>query len=941
MKKDNDVHEENNVDNEIHERTIRELLRQVSERNRISSLLKNENEKLAQQLAQKTFKDNDILKSIEAKKAEFDIAIEKAQKAILDRDNQITALNGQLQEESSRTKTLELSVADRDSQIAALNGQLQKAIDRIRVLEPEISKRDDEITMLNGQLQQLTYQAQALDKEVAEMRDSILWQFVTGCHNNIIERTLPHCTKRRAVYDLGLKSGRILVKEGFEGLWWHYNERKRVKTFENGMGLQPKRETKSINNNVVLEDLKLEKIIFPKLVADPEVSIVIPIYNNSKYTYNCLKSILKTKNSHFEIVAVDDASYDETSDLLRNIENIQIVKNDNNQGFIRSCNKGAKLSHGKYILFLNNDTIVTENWLENLLEVIKKDQVGVVGAKLIYPDGKLQEAGDIVWDDASAWNYGKGDDPDKPEYNFVREVDYCSGAALLIWRDLFEKIGGFDERFNPAYYEDVDLCFSIRNLGYKVLYQPRSVIIHFEGVSSGTDLISGAKKYQGINRAKFLEKWKNILVREHHKPDSRNLFLARVRRRTGKNILVIDHYVPTFDKDAGSYRMYNFLKIMVDLGHKVTFIGDNHSKIEPYTTILQQYGVEVLYEPYIQSIEEYLAENGKYYDIVILSRAHIAKDHIYTARKYCNKAKIVFDTVDLQFLRELRRSEVENNQVIFIESEKLKELELRLARLSDVTLVVSPVEKEILMKEEPSLRIDVISLIQEVKTCKTPFSERKDILFLGGFGHPPNADAVNWFAKEIFPIIKEQIAGIKFYVIGNTPPKEINSLASEDIIVTGFVEDLTPYFDKCRVFVAPLRYGSGVKGKITQSMSFGLPVVTTVIGAEGIGLEDGINALIANEPKKFAEKVMMLYKDEELWNKLSEKSIENVADNFSYEVATIMIKNLIETLSSAKIMHEANRYDLTGIKPDLNENGLIDHLSPHDESLISKDTLRC
>ena len=785
------------------------------------------------------------------------------------------------------------TVGDRDKNITKINSALQAKDTQITELTSALQAKDTQITELTSALQakdaqiaELTSAMQTKDAQIAEIQQSIVWRLLMKYHSGFVERLLLPGTKRRRIYDLGLKGGRILVNEGLRSFWWHYKLYRHLK--KSGRQLNKHRK-KKLN----LKNWNGERLIFPKYSENPDVSIIIPVHNNIKFTFNCLKSILKNTQGLFEIIVVDDASYDETPNLLNNVENIKIIKNDENRGFVDSCNIGAKVSKAKYLLFLNNDTIVTENWLEPLKNAIEKDNVGAVGAKLVYPDGKLQEAGGIIWNDASGWNYGRYDDPDKPEYNFVREVDYCSGAALLVRRDLFEKFGGFDERFKPGYYEDTDLCFSIRSSGYKVLYQPESVVIHFEGITGGTDITSGVKKYQEINKEKFFKKWFDILEKEQYEPDSTNLFLARDRRK-GKNILVIDHYVPTFDRDSGSYRMHNLLKILTELGHKVTFIGDNLARFESYTSILQRHGVEVVYAPYIKSIEEYLTKNGRFFDIVILSRAHIATNHISSVKKYCDKAKLVFDTVDLQFLRESRRAKIENNEIVLKEADKLKKLEFQLARMSDITFVVSPVEKEIMLKEDPSLRIEVISNIHEIKQLEKGFSERRDIMFLGGFAHIANVDAVKWFVKEIYPLIKEKIPDVKFYVVGNEPPKDVKSLSSDDIIVTGYVKDLTPYFENCRVFVSPLRYGAGVKGKINHSMSHGLPVVTTFIGAEGIGLVEGVDTLIADAPREFAEKVIELYENEELWNTLSRSSIENVRKNYSHEVIKERLENVFE-----------------------------------------------
>src|ERR1700692_2323631 len=227
-------------------------------------------------------------------------------------------------------------------------------------------------------------------------------------------------------------------------------------------------------------------------------SVIIPAYNHCAVTMRCLRSIADTwfDTLRIEIIVVDDCSTDETPAVLASIPGITVVRNATNQGFIRSCNRGASVSTGGYLCFLNNDTEVRNAWLDYLVSTADADPaVGAVGAKLVYPDGRLQESGNIIWRDGSGWNYGRQDDPADPLFSFVREVDYCSGACLLVRTELFNQIGGFSKDLIPAYYEDVDLCFALRDLGYKVMVDPRSVVVQYEGVSSGIDLRSDVQKY--------------------------------------------------------------------------------------------------------------------------------------------------------------------------------------------------------------------------------------------------------------------------------------------------------------------------------------------------------------------------------------------------------------------------------------------------------------
>lgn len=362
------------------------------------------------------------------------------------------------------------------------------------------------------------------------------------------------------------------------------------------------------------------------------------------------------------------------------------------------------------------------------------------------------------------------------------------------------------------------------------------------------------------------------------------------------HILVVDRHIPFFDRDAGSYRMFNVLKVLADLGYRVTFIGDNFEHIEPYDTIHEQSGIEILYPPRIGSFQKYLSQSGQMFDIVMLSRPNIAKKHLKNIRKYCRNANIVFDTVDLRSLRMSRLAALKQDQRLSINAYLSKQTELSVAKACDATLVVSENEKNLLLDEIPSLNIHVVSGIFDISLPEKGFSHRENLMFLGSFSHLPNADGVGWFLKEIFPKIKEAIPGIKIFIVGDNSIQDIQALSSDDVIFTGYVQDLCKLFNQCRVFVAPLRCGAGIKGKIYHSMSYGLPVVTTTIGAEGMGVIDGWNVLIADDPALFSKKVIQLYQQEELWNTLSRNSLEYIHNNHSFEKSKGHIRSVIGSI---------------------------------------------
>lgn len=616
------------------------------------------------------------------------------------------------------------------------------------------------------------------------------------------------------------------------------------------------------------------------------VSIVIPVFNKGLMTFNCLESILAHSSIAYEVVVIDNNSDAETAKILNAMAGIRLVRNTDNKGFVEACNQGAAAAVGENILFLNNDTLVTENWLTAMVAPLEDARVGVVGAKLIFPNGRLQEAGGIIWQDGTGWNHGRDDDPTLPQYNYRREVDYCSGACLLIRQGLWRELGGFDLRYAPAYYEDTDLCFAARAKGYKVIYQPEAEIIHLEGASAGTDLTSGYKRFQPINQAKFLDKWREVLKKDHFRgPDS--LYLARERGKS-RRAVVVDHYAPTFDKDSGSLRMMTLLGILNELDYKVVFWPHNLLYHPRYSLVLQRMGIETLYGP--ADFDHYCHQHGQDLDLIILSRPHVAIDFIYAAKRL-SRARVIYDTVDLHFLREARRAEIDGVPA----SQETKDTELFLIDQADEVLVVSDVEKGVLEQLGFSGKVSLVSNIHTVEKIDRPFSQRHGLMFIGGFDHTPNEDGIIWFVREILPLIRKELPEIPLTIVGSNPTAPVMALASEGISVTGYVEDVRPFFADSRIFVCPLRYGAGVKGKIGQSMALGLPVVMTSVGAEGLGVNNGEEAMIADGAQDFANKVVALYQDQNQWEKLVRGGISLIEHRFSPQVVRDTLSKLLNT----------------------------------------------
>jgi GT2 family glycosyltransferase len=614
-------------------------------------------------------------------------------------------------------------------------------------------------------------------------------------------------------------------------------------------------------------------------VDDPRASVVIPVYNQIDYTLRCLESRASSGDATpFEVIVVDDGSTDDSREILARLENVRVLTHHVNRGYVAASNKGMAVAKGEYVVLLNNDTLVHPGCIDALVSTADSDcTVGIVGARLLYPDGWLQEAGGIIWADGHGWNYGKGADPHASQYGFVREVDYCSAACLLVRGDLLRELGGFDLRFSPGYYEDADLAFAARARGYRVVYQPSACAFHVEGVSHGTDVTEGVKRHQVPNRVTFQAKWHRELQAQQPNDPSR---LLRARdRRTGQRALVLDHTVPTYDRDAGSLRMMRIVSLLIDYGFVVTFLPTNLYPEQPYTAELQQLGVEVLYGAI--DIPAHLEAIGRHLRLCILSRPHVALPTIALVRKHAPLATLVYDTVDLHFRREMRQADLEDDDNLRRVARMTRELELALVRVSDASLTVTETERDILHDHVPDARVFVVPTIHEGVGDGPGFAARRDLLFVGNFSHPPNVDCALRLVADVMPLLRDRLPGTRLLVAGSGDTREILGLAADDIEVLGWVPDLGPLYDRVRVFVAPLQFGAGMRGKLCESMVHGLPVVTSAVGGEGIGLVHGRHALVADTPDAFAAEVVRLYTDAALWSRLASEGRAMVAENYS------------------------------------------------------------
>ena len=887
---------------------------------------------------------------------ERDMTIAALNEAIAASDKQVVNVNMTLEERDMNIAALNEAIAASDKQIVNLNMALEERDMSIAALNEAIAASDKQIVNLNMALEERDMSIAALNEAIAasDKRGVNLNQTVTQ-RDSQIENLKDEVVKRgewALRLDGELQQARALLLKITQGNSWRITlplremrrwastpKQQTRKYMQGGLrtakrlyqSLPLQHQTKAAHRNTLatyFPKLLLASGVPPETIpslamptteqiasvqcappstllhsieipssSNPLVSIIIPVFGQMSFTLRCLASIVANlPQASFEIIVVDDCSPDNSAEVLAAINGIRLIRNKQNCGFIRSCNAGASTAQGEYLHFLNNDTEVTPGWLDELLRTFREfPGTGLAGSKLIYPDGRLQEAGGIIWQDGSAWNFGRFQDPQLPVYNYAREVDYCSGASIMTPKKLFNELGGFDEHYLPAYCEDSDLALKIRDKGYRVIYQPLSTVIHYEGVTSGTDTTQGTKAYQIANSQKLFTRWQHRL--EAHQPPGTDANNAKDRRAKYR-VLVLDHCTPTPNQDAGSVTVFNLMMLLREMDFQVTFIPeDNFLYLPEYTTALQRAGIEVLYAPYFINVAQHLKEQGQRYNLAFLFRPGVIEHHLKDIRKHCPNAKVLYHTVDLHFLRMSREAELQADKVKQIAADEMKQRELAAIRASDASIVHSTLELELLRPLLPDAKLHVFPLIMDIKGTNKTFDERRDIVFVGGYQHTPNVDAVHYFVSEIMPLIRKQLPGVRFYAVGSKPPADIQALACDDVIITGFVEELTRLLDRMRISVAPLRYGAGIKGKIGTAMAVGLPVVATTLAAEGMSLTDGQNILVTECKEQFINAIVSLYQDDILWNQISKNGLEFASKTWGPEAAWGVLSGILQEIN--------------------------------------------
>jgi GT2 family glycosyltransferase len=640
---------------------------------------------------------------------------------------------------------------------------------------------------------------------------------------------------------------------------------------------------------------------------EPIVSIILILYNRAELTYMCLRSLCEHFGAEpFEVIIIDNASSDRTRILLDRVKGANIILNSENIYFPAAVNQGARAAKGKYLLLLNNDAQLLPGSLSSAVKTLESaEDIGVVGGRIILLDGSIQEAGSIIWSDGSCLGYGRGDNPSAPMYMFQRDVDFCSGAFFLTPRDLFFSVGGFDEDYTPAYYEETDYCVKLLKTGKRIVYDPNSVILHYEFASSSSSL--NAIELQASHRKLFVRKHSDWL-KEQYASNEANILQSRLRSLPGqKKILFIDDKVPHIYMGSGFPRTNKILSALVELGYSITYYPMLRSPDDTWDYIyrdISQVVELVVGSEYAESgLRRFLTTRQDYYDYLLISRPHNLEKIRTIFNKLprlLHKIKLIYDAEAIFSNRELMKLSLQGSPPSQSYAQSLIEQELQLAEGVDAIITVSELERQQFLDHGYS-NVHVLSHMVPIQASETPFEARQDILFVGAMpdDNTPNADSIVWFASKVLPILNQKAeVKIKLLVAGINKAQRVLDLASDQVIILGKVNDLAPLYSTARVFIAPTRFAAGIPLKVCEAAAKGIPIIATNLVATQLGWQSGKELLAADEPEALAECCLQLYNDRDTWNEIRANALEIISQNYSPGKFTKNLEAVIESLQT-------------------------------------------
>ena len=630
----------------------------------------------------------------------------------------------------------------------------------------------------------------------------------------------------------------------------------------------------------------------------PALTVLMVLYNKFELTMLALASLRANHAGDIELIVVDNASSDDTSRLESYVTGATIVHSRENLGFLRACNLGLEKVTAPALLYLNNDIELGYNAIASALKRLgSAPDIGAVGGKIVRTHGRLQEAGSIIWSDGSTIGYLRDASPLAPEANFVRDVDYCSGVFLLCRSDLVKRLGGFDEGFRPAYYEEVDLCVRMIEAGFRIVYDPDVVINHLEFGSAANTEASMALMRRG--RRIFVRKHEAFLARKFD-CKLENVTPARALDGVGKRVLFLEDTVPVRRLGSGFVRANDAVRAIAAAGWRISVLPINGARHD----VMSLFGdmpdtVEVLHDRTILDLPQLLAGRAGFYDAIWISRTH----NLDRVRPIFEAAGI--DPARTPFILDTEAIEAaRDDAAATLRSEQFnlpKALQHEFENAHPCCHVTAVNEAEASMLRGIGLgRVSVLGTIRDLDPTPRDFAAREGILFVASIHQTdsPNFDSLRWYRDAILPaLIAEMGTPPKLTFIGYTAPGiDLSEFADNaHIELRGTVDDLRPAYDEHRLFIAPTRYAAGTPYKVYETASFGLPCVATALLRRQLGWTENVELAEAEigDARAFARQIARLYRDAASWRAMREAALarldrENGRATFEATVRTIL-----------------------------------------------------
>lgn len=641
--------------------------------------------------------------------------------------------------------------------------------------------------------------------------------------------------------------------------------------------------------------------------AAPAVSVIIVLWNQAHFTYGCLRALQAQafegpafegpEFGGLEVVLVDNASTDETEALLGRLQGVTILRNQANAGFVFGCNAGAAAARGEALLLLNNDAFLRPGSIAAALATLRgAARIGAIAGRLVLPDGRLQEAGSIVWADGSSLGYGRGLAEDAGEAMFRRDVDYGSGAFLLTPRRLWEELGGFDAAYAPAYYEDTDYCMRLREAGYRVVYEPAAAADHFE---YGSEAAQGEAVAQILRRrAVFIERHAATLRRDHLPPSDGNVLAARISMASRRRrLLVIDNDVPLAALGSGYPRAREMLAAAQALGWFVTLYPLHRLAVDWAAARAELPAeIEIIDHRGVPGLAGFLRARSGYYDAVMVSRPDnmsLLRGLLPRHGHVLDGTRLIYDAEAVSAARDIGRAAAEGRPFDSAEAAARIATERALVEGADAIACVS--EAEAALFAACRVPVHVISHAVSCAVAPPGWQERAGFLFVGRLLETaaPNWQGMAWFIRDCWPLIRKALPRATLTIAGHLNADH-EALMAPGVRLLGPVDDLSGLYDAARLFIAPVRFAAGVPLKVLEAAGAGIPVVGTGLMAAQLDWRPGLEMATADEPRAFAEAAVALYNDRQAWTAMQGAALARVRREHDQAVFTARLAALLD-----------------------------------------------